>query len=360
MTKPEDFTELPIAEAIRLGSQDVPTFGRIFFPRTFRQVSPRFHYEMSYSMENPLNRLIGFKVFRDGAKTTLARAYMAKRIAYCVSRTMMIVNINQTKAIHTTRWLMRQIQYNTRFAQAFKLRQGDKWTGEWFNVVNALGETINVVAAGITGGNRGLNIDDYRPDFIFCDDISDQENTATDDQRLLQDERFFAQLVRSLAPESESPLAQLVMAQTPINSFDLISRAEKDPQFVVISHSCFGPDGQSSWPQRRSTEKLLAEKAGYIRRNQLAMWLAEMECQIVSSENCAFNKNWLRYWQVFPGEGRVLIAVDPASSEEADADFFAIVVLLLYRSKVYVLEYSLERGMMPDAACNKIFEYADR
>lgn len=357
-----ELTTLSVAEAIKLAARDVPTFGRIWFPRTFRQKSPEFHFAMSGALENPLNRYIGFEIFRDGAKTTLARAYTMKRIAYCISKTIMLVNINATKAQQSLRWLLRQVEYNRPFAEAYKLRKGGKWTDEWATIYNAQDEPVNVVAMGITAGLRGINIDDYRPDFIFCDDISDRENTATEDQRTKAQEAFFAQLVRSLAPSSDSPLAQLVLAQTPINSFDLITQAEKDPQFRVLKYSCFGADGESSWPTRRPTDELLREKAGYIARNMLSLWLAEMECQLVTSEAKAFQKRWLKYWQVLPDmrEGRTVIVCDPASSKEKTADFFAIAVLFFYRGGVYLLEYSLARGMMPDAACAKIFEYAQR
>jgi hypothetical protein len=354
----EKLVNLSIADALRLGTRDIPTFGRIFFPKTVRQTSPEFHYEMSAELEDPVNRLIAFKVFRDGAKTSLLRLYAAKRIGYCISRTVMVVNISQDKAVHSIRWLKRAVDMNYRYRDAFQLRRGDKWTDTWISIINSQGETVNVVAAGITGGNRGLNIDDFRPDFIICDDISDRENTATDDQRAKANEAFFAQLVRSLAPRSEAPLSQLAFAQTPINSFDLISQAEKDPIFKVVSHSCFRADGQSAWPERRGTDELLKEKQGYINRNQLSTWLAEMECTVVSGETQSLKRQWLKYWQIFPEDGRVAIIVDPASSEEKKADFFAIVVLMFWRQQVYVLDYNLQRGMMPDAAAAKIFEYA--
>lgn len=348
---------ITVDEAILLGARDIPTFGQIWFPKAFRQASPPMHYEMSAALQNREKRLVGLKVFRDGAKTTLARAYAMQRIAYCISRLILLVNINATKAEQSLRWIKRQVEYNTPFAQAYKLRKGDKWSDSWITVINSQGETVNVIAMGISGGLRGFNLDDHRPDFILCDDICDAENTATEDQRAKTNEALFAQLVRSLAPASEAPLAQLVLIQTPINDFDAISMAERDPSWRVVSFSCFTPDGQSSWPARRTTDDLLKEKAGYIGRNMLAMWLAEMEVTIVSSELKAFIAGWLKTWQVYPEDGQTLIVCDPASSEKDSADFFAIAVLKVYRSKFYLLAYHLERGLMPDAACDKIFEY---
>lgn len=347
-------------QRLTLGAKSIPTFGQIYFPRTFRQKSPHFHYEMSEVLEDPASRLVAFELFRDSAKTSIARTYTAKRISYCISRTILLVNISATKAEHSLRWLKRQVEHNTIWREDFKLRKGDKWKDDWIQIINSLGEPVNIVAAGITSGLRGLNIDDFRPDFIFCDDISDRENTATEEQRAKANEAMFGQLVRSLAPKSESPLAQLVLAQTPINTFDIVSQTEKDPQFRVVKYSCFGPDGQSAWPERRTTQELLDEKAGYIKRNQLSTWLAEMECTIVSGETQAFRREWLRFWNVYPDGGRVAICIDPASSEEKTADFFAIAVLLFHSHKVYLLEYELHRGLMPDAAMARIMELAMR
>lgn len=353
----ETLVQLSTTDAIKLGTRDLPTFGHIFFPKTFRQKSPALHFAVSEVLTDRTNRLVGLEMFRDAAKTTLARTYAAKRLAYCISRTILFVNINATKAQHSLRWIKRQVEFNARFRDTFQLRKGEKWTDEWATVYNSQGEPVNLLAMGITGGLRGVNIDDFRPDFIFLDDVCDAENMGTEEGRAKVNEAVFAQLVRSLTPASEAPLAQLVIAQTPINTFDIISQAKKDPTFRVFTYSCFGPDGQSAWPERRSTDELLAEKQGYINRNQLSTWLAEMECQLISGELQAFVREWLQYWNAYPEDGECVIVVDPASSEEKTADFFAIAVLCFYGKNIYLLDYHLARGMMPDAACDKIFEF---
>lgn len=356
----DESVQLSLEEAVRLAARDIPTFGQIWLPKTFRSPSPPMHFDMSAKLEDPRNRLVGLKVFRDGAKTTIIRTHMLKRIAYRITRTGMFVNINSTKAEHSLRWIKKQILFNKPFTDAYGLRPGDKWTDNWISIVNREGEVSNVVAAGITSGLRGLNIDDFRPDFIGCDDISDRENTATQDQREKANEAFFQQLYKSLAPELEMPLAQLALAQTPINPFDIITQASSDPQFEIAVYGCFDEAGQSRWGARRSTESLMKEKEGFIRRNMLHAWMAEMECTLVSAESQAFNVDWLRFWDVYPEDGKVFIVLDPASSEEKTADFFAVVVLLFWKQRVYVLDYIAERGLMPDKACNKIFEFAQQ
>src|SRR5690606_10263027 len=126
----------------------------------------------------------GAEVFRGGGKTTLCRLTLSRRIAYALSRNILNVGVNETMAIYTNRWLKRQMENNTLWTQVFKLRPGSKWTDEYFIIEHGIeGCEIHVTAKGVTSGLRGLNLDDYRPDFILCDDICNEENTATEEGR---------------------------------------------------------------------------------------------------------------------------------------------------------------------------------
>ncbi len=113
---------------------DGELYCRTFFPKTFRQPSPPMHREMWDMLEDPRNPRVAFKVFRGGAKTTLARAYISKRIAYGISNTILIVGESQDQAKRSTRWPRRQIQYNRKWAQFYGLEKGDKFTDEWMEV----------------------------------------------------------------------------------------------------------------------------------------------------------------------------------------------------------------------------------
>lgn len=81
---------LPISpqEAVRLGATSLTRYGRIFFPKTFRQSSPLMHEDMGKALNNRDYRYVAIEVFRDGAKTTLLRTFTSQRIAYGISRTI--------------------------------------------------------------------------------------------------------------------------------------------------------------------------------------------------------------------------------------------------------------------------------
>jgi hypothetical protein len=315
-------------------------------------------------MENPEHPFVGVECFRGSAKTTIARATLAKRISYAMTRTGLAVGANQAHAIRTIRWLKLQIEQNKDWTDFFGLRQGKKWTDDWIEVINTQAEcAINLVALGITGSTRGLNLDDYRPDFIMVDDPCDEENTNTEAQREKTSSLFFGSLQPALAPPSENPNTKLVLLQTGLHKEDLIHSCHKDPTFKTIKLPIFkynhhGEPTASTWPERWGLEELLAKKKGYTQRRQLHIWLREYECKITSPETAIFNTQMLRYYEHAPENMYVYCGIDPASSEAKDAHKAAIVFWGFANGNAYLLDYWAERGKNPEEIWNAFFSRA--
>lgn len=358
MHETADLVSITPTEAVQLGAESLTKYGRIFFPRTFRQKSPPMHEEVGRALYSPA-RYNAFKIYRDGAKTTLLRTFTSQRIAYAISRTIMYVSVSQQHAMFSLRWLKRQVTSNHKWADTFQLRPGTKWTDEWMEVSHGIEETpITVLAMGITGQIRGFNPDDYRPDLIILDDVLNEENTATKEQRKKIDDLIFGALLNSLAPASEAPWAKAVMLQTPMNRDDAIERCMKDPQWHGLTFSVFDEKGESSWPERWPLDVLLQEKEAHIRRSQLRLWMREKECKIVSGEEKAIDVTKFKYYDVLPEYLDTIIAIDPASSDREEADDHAIVALGFKGADVYVLDYHLAKAVMPDQAAHHFFTLA--
>ena len=360
VSEPSNIVGFNPAEAVKLGAESLVTYGRLFFPRTIRQNPAPAHYEIGRELYS-LSRFNAVKMARGFAKTTWLRVYTSQRIAYGISRTIMYTSVSQQHATFSIRWLKRQIQYNRQWADAFGLKKGSKWTDEHIEIIHGIEEVpINVLALGITGQIRGFNLDDFRPDLIIGDDLCNEENTATPEQRKKLSDLFFGGLANSLAPASEIPSAKLVLLQTPLHKEDLIEVCMKDPSWHGISVSCFTPDGESAWPARWTTEELVAAKAAHRLRGQYALWMREMEVKVVNSEEKTFNTGMLQYWEEAPKRGKVALAIDPASSESKTADDNVILTGALVEGRIFVLEYHAATGVMPDLAATKFFEQVFR
>ena len=362
--------ELSIPEAVKLGAADSIFYSHYFFPKTFRSKSPQFMRQSWAGMENAQHRYYGTMNFRDSAKTTRGRVFASKRIAYGLSRTILFVGKGLDAALHDIDWIKRAVEFNHLWSNTFNLVKGSKWAGEEVEIIHRIeGYSIRLLAFGMTGQVRGVNIDDHRPDLIIVNDPCDEENTSTPEQRKKTEKLFFGSIVRSLVSPAENPGAKVVLNQTVLNRDDLISVCSRDPSWHVDKFSCFDDAGHSVWPERYPTEFLQKEKAAYINRNQLSLWLMEMECKVISPETSDFRDTWLKYWDVLPplNEMVTFMAIDPVPPPSdvqianglKDKDFEVLAVIGIHKGKYYLCDYAFSRGHDPDWTVMKFFELLD-
>ena len=314
--------EIDLREAAVLGATDGVLFSHVFFPKTYRVASPPMHYEMWDSFLTPGRRFVSFQVFRGGAKTTICRTNIAHRVAYAISRTILNIGKSEDAASKTIQWLKRQVEHNTRYASTFGLRPGNKWTETDIEIVHEVeGITIRCIGMGITGSVRGLNIDDHRPDFIILDDVLDEENCATPEQRRKVTEKIFGAVEKSLARPADNPRAQMVMLQTPIDVDDASELTMQDPEWHPVRFGCFDEEGESRWPALFPTEELRKQKESAIARNMLSIWMREMECKVVADEKRYFRPWWLSEWTTRPEVGFLaVLAIDPSPPKDEEPE----------------------------------------
>lgn len=357
----ENLLALSPKEAVAIGATSLTRYGRLFFPKTFRQVSPVFHEEIGQVFDNPDLRNVAIEVFRDGAKTTLVRTLLSRRIAYGISRTILVVSASQGHSILTLRWIKRQVEHNRLWTETFGLKKGSKWSDDHCEIHHKAFDTpITILALGITGQLRGYNIDDHRPDLIICDDTSTDEAANSPGQRAKELNLVFGALLNSLAPKSEAPYAKAIILDTPKSKFDLIEGCEDDPEWKFIRYGVFDQNGESRWPQRYPTEELVRAKQAAIKVGRLSIWMKEKECKIISTELASFKIENLVYWETLPERCTYLITIDPASSEEETADDNVVAVLAFHKDKVYLVDYKAEIGQDPEMVKATVFEFARR
>ncbi len=357
-------TDVPLPELVNLCAIDTELFCHTFLPKAFRQTSPPFHKDIYNALDTPDYRHLAVECFRGSAKTTILRGFGLKRICYGISRTIMFVSASQAHASRSLRWVKGQIQYNKLVREVFEVEKGEKWSDEELQIYHKkLDITVTIIAAGITGQTRGVNVDDHRPDLIIVDDPDDEESTATPDQRKKTSDRFFGAIDKSLTPESENPEAKLVLLQTSLNKEDLINQCQADSTFASFNFGCFGEDGESAWPERWTTKLLRDDKQAHIARGQLLLWLREMECVVGDEETAAFNNIKLMDYDVLPEGMLTIMGIDPApppSPRQIQAglkhkDSEVLSMWGYFNGGVYLLEDSGTKEVDPQHTENEFF-----
>lgn len=369
--------ETNIREIVELGAIDGVLFAETFFPKTMRMKSPPYARQVWNTLDSN-SRLVSLQMFRGSSKTSICRVFAARRIAYAQARTILWIGKSQDKAIASVKWLRKQIEYNSLFANTFKLRPGSKWQDIECEIYHGIDEVpITILAYGITGPIRGVNIDDYRPDLILLDDIIDEEIAASPMQRNTVEGLVYGAVKQSLAPATETKDAKMVLLQTPMDRDDISVRSMHDPEWAFIRVPCWTvetedrPIGEreSSWENRFPSDTLRREKELAIQRNQASIFSREMECKVISRETSTFLQEWLKYYELEPEEHHYTIMlidpVPPPSEAELkkgmkDKDYECITVMTRVKDRFYLREYSFKHGHDPSWTIMEFFRLAAR
>jgi hypothetical protein len=87
---------------------------------------------------------------------------------------------------------------------------------------------------------------------LVLDDVSDPKKLASmaDIQRALE------ALQRRILPLLKDKSARVLLVGTPLIEGDVISWAEKNPEFVTVRLPAILPDGSLAWPEKYPREEL--------------------------------------------------------------------------------------------------------
>src|SRR5688500_2671696 len=306
MTADVELVQASVTELVELGAVNAELYCRTWFPRTVRQPFAPFHHEIWKQLDSEA-RLVNQILFRGAGKTSHCRMYTSKCIAYGLSHTIVYIGKSEPHAIRSTNWIKKQVEHNTAWTTAFNIRVGAKWQDTEFEMMVG-DQPVWIMAAGINGSIRGINRDDFRPDLIVLDDVLDEENAHTREQRDKMRILIYGALQESLAPRVDAPHSKMISLTTPQHREDYAVLALRDPGWTSSVYGCWTKETAnfpieyqvSAWPERFPTEELREKKRQATHRNMLPTFLREDECKLVSSETSSFKLPWLKKYSLPP------------------------------------------------------------
>lgn len=299
-------------EAILKGAQDGLFFSHFFLEKSFKLEPAVYHREIWDTLDDVNNRFVCLEVHRDGAKTTILRAFALRGVCYGIYRTIMFLSESSAHSKRSLSWLRRRVLGTKKLVKTFGLKIGEKNNTEELEIISTVYKTkTTIIAQGIFGQIRGVNEDDDRPDLIICDDICSQENTGSEEMQSRVNDIFFGAVLNSLAAKSMNPHGKLVHLGTRVGENDVIAKCQEDPQFICKKFPIFTEGGESAWPAKWSTEEAKLMKQSDTARNMLSTWMRERECKLIRSESTAFKAEWLQFYVIIPQQITYFIGVDP-------------------------------------------------
>lgn len=240
--------------------------------------------------------------------------------------------------------IKKEFETNEQLKEDYGNQVTSRWSGERIWLANG----SSIEAKGAEGQIRGL-----RADLVIVDDIEEDEAVWSEDQRRKLNDWFWRALVGTLEPE-----AQLIVVGTllhPLSFLAELVNSEKTGWTTRI-YKALDENGQSNWPQRWPTNKLLQkrEEIGQAAFNQ------EYMNDPIPEAYRVFKKADLHYYDSIPRAIRYTITIDPAATVKARSDYTAISVVGTDPDGImYVADYTRKK-MLPNEILDEIFRLNDK
>jgi predicted phage terminase large subunit-like protein len=393
----------------RLGAIDMEFFGRAYFPHYFSRPSPAFHRDLDNIWQQGV--LKGIAPATPAKKKEISRMQGSKRVVAAPRGHAKSTSLTFKGTIHAVAYEYKHypiiISDSSEQAEGFldnirvefeeneALREdfGDLTGKVWRSNVLVTSTNIKVEAIGSGKKIRGRKHRNWRPDLLVLDDIENDENVRTPEQRAKL-ENWFLKAVSKAGDD----YTDIIYIGTLLHYDSLLAKTLKNPGYRAIKYRAVisfskEDDLWKAWEDiftdlsnddheqkakdffennrarmLNGTKVLWEEKLSYY--DLMVMRVTEGEAAFNSEEqnepinpdDCIFNPEWFEYYneaEIDFKDGNYLFFgfVDPSLGKSKHSDFSAIITMAKHKvtGYMYVMDADIERRH-PDRIIEDVLE----
>ncbi len=324
--------------------ENIHLFGWFIARPYFPLETPPFHKEILDLISDKNNRRIGVIAPRGHAKsTTVDMTYPLWAGCFEQEEFVVIISDTYTQAAEFINALKDEFEHNPKIKWLFGNMRGDDWQDGEFVLSNG----IKYAAKGSGMKIRGIRHRHTRPTLMIFDDIENDENIKSAEQRQKLYHWFTKAAIPALARGGRA-----VIIGTILHFDSLVNKVMKQQDvfkswetrtFYAITTDEDGTE-RALWPEHRSLEKLRAmrDDPGDQEFIGSIAFAQEYQHKPFSEEDAIIKPDWIKECepsQVPDKHARLarVLTIDPAASERQTADFTAMIVADLYTDgNVYI------------------------
>ena len=393
-----------------LAAMDLAYFGRAYLPHYFSRPSPQFHAELDTLWRDGV--LKGIVPIGDNAKLVDAqdgcrRATAAPRghakstnltfkgslhaALYRYKRYIIILSDTSDQANGFLSAIKDELEDNGAIREDF----GDLTGGVWRENVIITSQGVRIDAIGAGQKIRGRKHKNWRPDLMVLDDIENDENVRTVEQRKKLENWFY-----KAVSKAGDTYTDIVYIGTLLHYDSLLAKVLKNPAYRSVKYKAvqsfstsplwetwesiytdLGNEGRELEAKKffeKNREEMLAgtkvlweEKLSYYdlmvtRVSEAeASFNSELQNEPVNPDDCLFNEEWFDYYNpedmdFSSADFRFYGFVDPSLGKNRRADYSAILTgaLEVPTGYLYILDADIVRRH-PDAIISDVLQKAD-
>lgn len=324
--------------------ENIHLFGWFVARPYFPLETPPFHKEILDLISDKNNRRIGVIAPRGHAKsTTIDMTYPLWAGCFKQEEFVVIISDTYTQAAEFINALKDEFEHNPKIKWLFGNMRGDDWQDGEFVLSNG----IKYAAKGSGMKIRGIRHRHTRPTLMIFDDIENDENIKSAEQRQKLYHWFTKAAIPALARGGRA-----VIIGTILHFDSLVNKVMKQQDvfkgwqtraFYAITTEEDGTE-RALWPEHRSLEKLRAIRDDPSDQDFIGSitFAQEYQHKPFSEEDTIIQPDWIKECepsQVPDKHTRLarVLTIDPAASERQTADFTAMIVADLYTDgNVYI------------------------
>lgn len=324
--------------------ENIHLFGWFIARPYFPLETPPFHKEILDLISDKNNRRIGVIAPRGHAKsTTVDMTYPLWAGCFEQEEFIVIISDTYTQAAEFINALKDEFENNPKIKWLFGNMKGDDWQDGEFVLSNG----IKYAAKGSGMKIRGIRHRHTRPTLMIFDDIENDENIKSAEQRQKLYHWFTKAAIPALARGGRA-----VIIGTILHFDSLVNKVMKQQDvfkswetrtFYAITTDEDGTE-RALWPEHRSLEKLRAMRDDPSDQEFVGSiaFAQEYQHKPFSEEDAIIKPDWIKECepsQVPDKHMRLtrVLTIDPAASERQTADFTAMIVADLYTDgNVYI------------------------
>ena len=393
-----------------LAAMDMAYFGRAYLPHYFSRPSPQFHAELDTLWREGV--LKGVVPIGDDAKLVDAqdgcrRATAAPRghakstnltfkgslhaALYRYKRYIIILSDTSDQANGFLSAIKDELEDNGAIREDF----GDLTGGVWRENVIITSHGVRIDAIGAGQKIRGRKHKNWRPDLMVLDDIENDENVRTVEQRKKLENWFY-----KAVSKAGDTYTDIVYIGTLLHYDSLLAKVLKNPAYRSVKYKAvqsfstsplwetwesiytdLGNDGREleakSFFERNRAEMLAGTKVLWEEKLSYydlmvtrvsegeASFNSELQNEPVNPDDCLFNEEWFDYYNpedmdFSSADFRFYGFVDPSLGKNRRADYSAILTgaLEVPTGYLYILDADIVRRH-PDAIISDVLQKAD-
>lgn len=380
--------------------KDLDFFAQTYFPHYLTAAPSTMHKDLYKKFQGLIEAGLGAKSAdaapRGNAKSTLATLVLP---LWCVvsKKRKFVAAISDTteQAEGFVEFIKAELEINERLQEDFPEACGKGRTWKVGHIVTANGVLIRAWGSGkrIRGARHGS----ARPDLVICDDLENDENVESPDQRRKMSDWFFKAVMKI-----GSPSTIYIIVGTILHYDSLLSKLLNQPGWIgkkykaviKFSTSPLWEEWERLYAERKvdsaqlpetancqpSTADLFFEKhkaemlAGtevlwpevepyyYLMKMRVsdgpAAFDSEKQNEPINPDDCVFSEEWFQYFDTLPKDCQYFAACDPSMGKASHkADPSAIIVGAVGRDGIiHIVEADIVKRH-PDRIMEALFTF---